>query len=650
MAVSQRDLLWSEWIRRNREPLLNDLTELQNNWTGPIHTGSDRLRAQWVMWNLTTNVRELRDQATRTLYWFGRLEPDSFFELVLNSLGINDRYVPERMLAATYGVAMARYKEFDHQHFARDILPKWAKQLYNAMFAPGALHPTTHVLQRDYARRTIELALTRNSRLLSKAEKTRIRPPYSETASVEWRAESIDTVPYGVNSPFGMDFANYTIGRLIEGRANYNFDNPEYRQVAGQMLWRVHQLGWSNELFKDVDRTIANERRSWSRNYDDAKKVDRYGKKYSWIAFFEMAGLRRDKGKLTHRHDWKRVPDADIDPSFPEPRPDGCLVTEDFLGSDRVATESWMSIRNAPNVSRYLRQARVQNHDGPWALLDGYFTQQCERRGRSVFCFIRSFTVQRSDAVDFLKLLARQSVGGRWLPEKPEIYYTYAGEIRWSDMFPNNGTTPFHFIVDEKVVRVRRKQDWLFLDDAPLPHETMRWLQRRMFDVADGGDGTTRLSEEQIERLKSGTLFVDAEETRRKLKTFQTQTPVIDWNWESYHSPLNTASHATVTAKELAHALQLVSQPQTFDLFDQTGNRATITFSDHNGDWNNTQAFLFIKERLLRRYLSHRKRVLIWVVWGERQYSAGFIDSILKQKKPRPDKTYQPFQAVERFV
>jgi hypothetical protein len=55
-----------------------------------------------MMWVLTSTVRPLRDKATRALYWYGRRQPEQFLDLVLNSLEINDPYVPERMLAATY--------------------------------------------------------------------------------------------------------------------------------------------------------------------------------------------------------------------------------------------------------------------------------------------------------------------------------------------------------------------------------------------------------------------------------------------------------------------------------------------------------------------------------------------------------------------
>ena len=48
-------------------------------------------------------------------------------------------------------------------------------------------------------------------------------------------------------------------------------------------------------------------------------RVERYGKKYSWIAFYEIAGIRDDQGLLNyHGRFHTRISDVDIDPTFPE--------------------------------------------------------------------------------------------------------------------------------------------------------------------------------------------------------------------------------------------------------------------------------------------------------------------------------------------
>ncbi len=107
MAVADRDLRWTEWLRRTHDDVLRDLAHLEQRWRARQVRAGDRLRARWVMWTLTSTVRWLRDQATRALYWFGRVDPQGLFELTIDSLAVNDAYVGERMLATAYGVVMS---------------------------------------------------------------------------------------------------------------------------------------------------------------------------------------------------------------------------------------------------------------------------------------------------------------------------------------------------------------------------------------------------------------------------------------------------------------------------------------------------------------------------------------------------------------
>ncbi len=81
---------------------------------------------------------ELRDQATRTLYWFGRMNPEALFELTVDSLLVNDPYVCERMLAASYGVAMVLQNGADANIFRNERLPRFAKRIFDLMFSERA--------------------------------------------------------------------------------------------------------------------------------------------------------------------------------------------------------------------------------------------------------------------------------------------------------------------------------------------------------------------------------------------------------------------------------------------------------------------------------------------------------------------------------
>ena len=141
VASKNRDLTEIEVLR--------DLEYLEQRWRPDALRAGDRLRARWVMWTLTSTVRRLRDQATRALYWFGRVDPEGLFELTIDSLAVNDAYVGERMLAASYGVVMS------HQHADTDFgahLKPFLEQLAAALVGASATAPTHHYLARLYVR------------------------------------------------------------------------------------------------------------------------------------------------------------------------------------------------------------------------------------------------------------------------------------------------------------------------------------------------------------------------------------------------------------------------------------------------------------------------------------------------------------------
>ena len=315
LSMVERDLSWSEHIQKNRDRFEKIVIRIektcQNQDISELSAKRLHLLAEYIMWILTSTVRPLRDQATRALYWYGRCFPQEFFKLVMKSFTINDPYVPERMLAATYGIAMALQNNFEDTSFVTEILPLYAKQLYETMFKIDAPHSTTHILARDYARRTIDIALIHHPDLLTEDERERITPPFTDGGIREWGESENREEGF---PPIQMDFDIYTLDRLIK----YDSQDPdEHKHVKANVYWRMYNLGFTNESFGKIDRAIAEINFRFS-IHDDAEKTDRYGKKYSWIAFYELAGFRQDNGLLRDYYDDVRVLNADIDPSFPD--------------------------------------------------------------------------------------------------------------------------------------------------------------------------------------------------------------------------------------------------------------------------------------------------------------------------------------------
>ena len=660
MAVGNRDLLWTEWIRRNsvasfrydrQLDILADVQSLETRWKDALSSRSvsDRLRVKWLMWLLPTTFHNLRDRATRAIYWFGRGDPASLFEITAQAADINDPYVFERMLAASYGVAMACHCDPKMPEFRRETLPGFAREIFDLLFHVGAPARTTHVLTREYGRRVIELAAIHNRKLFSKDEMARTIPPVADGGQIAWQdITEEEAEDRGVESPFRMDFENYTLGRLVEGRGNYDYDHSGYRKVRAQVIWRVKQLGWGAEKFQSIDRSIEADRRGYGRTADEHHKVDRYGKKYSWIAYFELGGWLQDQGLLKERNDYGRTWDVDLDPSFPSPILESQLITADFLGDPRLSLEEWIERGPVPDLKPFIRQTSICDESGPWVALDGFVTQQDESRGRRLFAFVRSFFVAKSEASAFASALAKQPLGGRWLPEKPSTHYTFAGEIPWCSTFPNTEPDEMRFVAKERKVKVKKKRSVLFLDGQPVGLTQMNLLRSTVFGLPPASERQEdSFTEADLNRIVVKHVIEEVDEVKHDFRKFRVWIPVLDFSWEGRNVD-NVPVHGVTLGKQFAKSAGLVHLPQTHDLQMKNGLRATRGIARRAHDYNNSESFFFVRQEVLRSYLKKRDLVMVWAVWGERELS------YKQMERARPDGdlaglSHADFQEVIRF-
>ena len=585
LPMAERDLGWTEHVRQNTESFEKELERFEtsckcNQQLSDVSTERLRLSAEYIMWLLTSTVRPLRDKATRALYWYGRHDPEQFFNLVLKSLSINDPYVPERMLAATYGVAMARQHDFDDPSFANEVLPLFGRQLYEAMFKPNAPYSTTHVLARNYARRTIDIALKHHPGLLTDDKRKHITPPFTDGGIREWgECDDRDASDYrDGNAPLKMDFENYTLGRLVKDRSNYDFEHLEYRRVRANIFWRIYDLGYSLANFGEIDKRIAGANQRYGRSAD-GRKTDRYGKKYSWIAFFELYGLRGDKKLLPDYFDDVRISDADIDPSFPTEPQEHNLVTKDLLGNRKMPNKEWISTNLVPDLIPYLKVNQLCGEEGDWSLLQGNLRQEDNQARREILAFLQGLIVKSEESDEIVEGLKQKKIDSHSVRFCPEDHYTYAGEIPWCDTFPTSCW--------EEV-----------------------WCEIGLEKV-------------KIEQAK--------------FQAFKILVPIRENYWESSSSAIVAGRIIAMPSKQITETLDLCGQPQSFDLFEKDGRRASTTFrySQKRGE---SQRFTFLREDLLRRYLEAIDAELIWVIWGEK--------CLLSQDQ---DASVKPFEELIEF-
>ena len=634
LSMPERDLSWTEYVRRNRESFEEKLTRFEKDCRddqdlSDISVKRLHLLAEHIMWVLTSTIRPLRDKATHALYWYGRRFPQKFFGLVMKSFTINDPYVSERMLAATYGIAMAWHNDFKSNSFITEVLPRYGRQLYETMFKSNALHATTHILARDYAKRIIDIALIHHPNLLTADEQKHITPPFTQGGIREWgESENRDEGP----PPIQMDFDIYTLDRLIK----YDSSDPnERKRVKANVYWRIYDLGFSLEDFREIDKWISEENWRYGRYNEDARKIDRYGKKYSWIAFYELAGFRQDNDLLPDRYDEGRFSGADIDPSFPDEQQAYNLITENFLGDPEISVEEWVSKTPPPDLTKYLRVNQICERQGPWILLQGFLPQKDEKVSRNMLAFLHGLIVRSEEASEIVEILKNQEkIDGHSIPSYPEDHRTYAGEIPWCDTYPLNKWEEFRFEIGKVLIPEQRQV--LLRDGKSIPWKEEFEVRNIIADLIENEDEEgleTLLSEQSLEiRIKK------VENEKRQYKEFEVLVPVRENYWEESCSAVIPHRTITLPAREIAEYLCLCGQPQTFDLFEkENGRRASITFRYGKG-WGETQHFTYLRQDLLERYLAEIDGELIWVIWGNRH--------LVSQSAHTP---YESFQEVKAY-
>jgi hypothetical protein len=629
LTMSDRDLKWSEYVRRKHaSPTIHRLL----TWAGKLNAtnmGEDSAKELVILLSvvLTTVVRKDRDTATKALVLIGERFPSVLFAHLVISLKFNDPYVPERMLAAAYGTTLSLVDSESAPQFL-PVLGSLAETLYSKMFAPGSPHATHHSLMRDYALGIIELAQKANCVTLPEDATESLSAPFPNTTSTFASDGTPDeAVKAALGHAIHMDFGNYTMGRLIPNRANYDDSCRDYVHVRAKIERRMFDLGYRAESFEAADREIG--RTSW--NASDQEKVDRYGKKYSWIAFFEMFGERGATKKLP---DWRlgeRTSDCGVDPSFPKRPPDWAPPIPDLFGNLEIETEAWVEGGFTPKWDQLLVVQNINGHAGSWVLVEGYISGADEVRDREIFTFLRGMFVAKKDVGRLEeKFLSVDYPGNDKIPAGVTEHYLYAGEagkrrnyarslIQRNGQYRRQAVATFDEYVPETTDEVSEANGKL---DEPIFEEK---------------EGVFTISIELLGRFPK----------MRYVQGVRVELPHVNFAWESYHSVHNDFSGFDLPAPSLIQRLGLTSKNREIDFYDSSKNIATLYREAGSGWGGNHHKLLYVRADLLRRYLRDTRQVLVWCNWGERDWMKK-MDGYNLIPNPSRQRIYQAHSHIHR--
>lgn len=542
MPMPRRDYTWTQWVSRRAEFLVEELDTLVARWESTdVRTERDDLIALAVAWMLPSTSLDIRDLATKALQRYGRSAPERIFALATRMICVNDPYVEERMVAAAFGTATFHQQTADQSPFVR-AFGEWLVVL-KQRYLVNAPDLTTNELIRTYVRASFEIAEQLHPAALPA---DMIDAPLQFTAQAP--PESIDKHDERADEckrAFRMDFENYVVGSIVRGRSNYDYEHDEFQEALAQVYGRVWDLGWRDSLLGEIDRSIENDQ--WRRG-DGAGRVERYGKKYSWIAYHELVGRLDDSGMLGGSHlGGQRYTVGDIDPTFPA-EPDPAPFDLPDWAAELPADDSvWIRSHEVAVPDDLWAPSLIDSHDGPWILAEGFLEHG--RGGRQVFGFFRTLIVaadMHGTVVD--RIQDRTYLGNHYLPPCPSHYGIFAGEMPWS----------MRFEVDTD-------------DEDVLPGYAL--LQE---DWNDPG-----ISIELV---------------------------ATEYSFEGVRTSTNLDRDYCVPSHGLARKLKLLQRPGSLDLVARDGEPASLTFRATD-PWKGQ--LLYLRQDLLRHYAGDREIVLV---------------------------------------
>lgn len=287
--LSDRDAAWSAWLLGALEPDEHSPVRTLIEWAWPLDprrsVAPDRDTGTLAMltlgWLLVTSDRRVRDHATKALVALGEKDPLAFVDSLSLLLEVNDPYVTERVIGAACGISLRKASAGDVQAIA-NVLAEFVSDGWPA-----------HLLTRDYLNRVFAAARASGWE----------GPDASPTCDAQWPVEAtpreeiekLAAPPaYRYSSIWHSltsmgDFGRYILEPAI--RYLVTPDRNETLDIAERAIFdRVLDLGWSPEKFDSIDSRLRRRRSDGP--------VERIGKKYQWIALYEVLGALTDHFEL----------------------------------------------------------------------------------------------------------------------------------------------------------------------------------------------------------------------------------------------------------------------------------------------------------------------------------------------------------------
>ncbi|VDN47296.1 conserved protein of unknown function [Petrocella atlantisensis] len=418
-----------------------------------------RLTSEVMALFLISSNRELRDKTTKGLInvLIGRI--NVLIKVIEKFKDVDDPYILERLFAVAYGCIIAEKDETQ--------IIALAQFTYDNIFSNGNVYP--NMLLRDYAKSIVEYAIYKVPDII--ISKTDIMPPYNSKMPIiptdddikkykydyekpdfkdyYWSQNSILSsmkVEYGRDGSSGGygDFGRYTFQRYFS-----HWEGLDYHDLKNIAIKKIFDLGYDVEKHGEYDRRI-NSRRFHS------GKVERIGKKYQWIAFYELAARVADNYKMKYHIDCYGGTEDIFCKGAYEPslrNIDPTIVSYNYVIKERILhnrlykvpeinSNEWLSeFNDLPSIEMMLdikydnRQFALLNGSYSWSEDKKLGEEKYQNPHKDMWVQLNAYIIKNADYEKTIESLKDKDFMGRWLPEPNDNGYLFNKEYYWSEAF-----------------------------------------------------------------------------------------------------------------------------------------------------------------------------------------------------------------------
>jgi hypothetical protein len=463
-SMADRDSWWTQFIHHQYPSYHDDITSIQRMidwaWTDDkrenISDESIRLMCQTLFWFTTSTNRALRDCATKALICLLEERINVLIQLIKTFEKVNDPYVLQRVYAVAFGCAVRTSKI--------ESLKELGICIYESVFNTKNVVPD--ILLRDYARGIIDYAVFKGHTFDFDLKNT--KPPFKsnlptsfpsnediEKYEYDYKAKDFKDYYWSLNSIISSMKTNVG-GQMYGDFGRYTFESAfDGWRVNAQLLsnlavkWIIEKYGYDVEKHGEFDRKVRSDGRH-------SHKTERIGKKYQWIAFYELLArvsdnlpfyedsYSRSAKPIPYKGPWEPYV-RDIDPTItikgnPEYKNEIFWWNPVDYNNWNLSNKEW--IFKTDDLPNPLEMISVFDKNGAeWLVLEMHKSwtepadigeDKYENPHKDLWYQIRSYITKKKDHVKILKWSKEKNFMGRWMPESTNRYQMFSREFYWS--------------------------------------------------------------------------------------------------------------------------------------------------------------------------------------------------------------------------